>query len=425
MGRDDLYISVPSVFRCPISLDVMKSPVSLCTGVTYDRSSIQRWLDSGNNTCPATMQVLQTKDFVPNHTLHRLIESWSASVRAKRFDPNTTATQPLLPPSITQEQARELVTQIQHVISNNSLNQNCFDLMSKLVCFAKDSDENRKFLVTIDGLVSLLVEIIGNSNIMIANTSYAEETFQLLELVLREYKDREYIKKMVIEKKDSVILSMLFVLQEGNLASRIAGARILELVATDTESKLHFSEHSNLISELLSLAASSESDSEAIEAALSSLICISMPRRARVRLVRQGAVKVLGKLLSDSNMKVEVNERVLKVLEMVMACKEGREEICRDEVCVSAIVKKMLKVSTTATEHAVTILWSLCYVLGDQMAQEAVARSNGLTKILLLMQSNCSVAVRQMASDLLKLFGVKSKSCLSTYDTKTTHIMPF
>lgn len=77
MVRQELYIAVPNLFRCPISLDVMKSPVSLCTGVTYDRSSIQHWLESGHDTCPATMQILSTKEFVPNLTLHRLIAHWS------------------------------------------------------------------------------------------------------------------------------------------------------------------------------------------------------------------------------------------------------------------------------------------------------------------------------------------------------------
>ncbi|TKY72700.1 U-box domain-containing protein 29 [Spatholobus suberectus] len=34
----------------------MKSLVSLYTGVTYNRSSIQNWLNGSNNTCPVTMQ---------------------------------------------------------------------------------------------------------------------------------------------------------------------------------------------------------------------------------------------------------------------------------------------------------------------------------------------------------------------------------
>nr|VDD28579.1 unnamed protein product [Brassica oleracea] len=50
MRKDDLYIAVPTFFRCPISLDVMKSPVSLCTGVTYDRASIH-----GGSTAEITL----------------------------------------------------------------------------------------------------------------------------------------------------------------------------------------------------------------------------------------------------------------------------------------------------------------------------------------------------------------------------------
>uniref|UniRef100_A0A0D9W4U7 U-box domain-containing protein n=1 Tax=Leersia perrieri TaxID=77586 RepID=A0A0D9W4U7_9ORYZ len=74
-----LEVKIPSFFRCPISLDVMRSPVSLCTGVTYDRASIQRWLDSGNTTCPATMLPLPSTDLVPNLTLRSLIAHWSNS----------------------------------------------------------------------------------------------------------------------------------------------------------------------------------------------------------------------------------------------------------------------------------------------------------------------------------------------------------
>ena len=74
-----LEVKVPNLFRCPISLDVMRSPVSLCTGVTYERASIQRWLDSGNTTCPATMLPLPSTDLVPNLTLRRLIALWAST----------------------------------------------------------------------------------------------------------------------------------------------------------------------------------------------------------------------------------------------------------------------------------------------------------------------------------------------------------
>ncbi|CAA6670652.1 unnamed protein product [Spirodela intermedia] len=60
-------------FRCPITLELMKDPVTVSTGQTYDRSSITKWLAAGNRTCPVTGAPLQTTDFVPNSTLQKLI----------------------------------------------------------------------------------------------------------------------------------------------------------------------------------------------------------------------------------------------------------------------------------------------------------------------------------------------------------------
>ncbi|OWM63799.1 hypothetical protein CDL15_Pgr006061 [Punica granatum] len=78
----------------------MTSPANLSTGVTYNRSSIQHWLDTGNNTCPATMQVLSSTDLVPNLTLQRLIRIWSDSSYPSAPPPPSPAPadSPLSPP---------------------------------------------------------------------------------------------------------------------------------------------------------------------------------------------------------------------------------------------------------------------------------------------------------------------------------------
>ncbi|XP_020572460.1 U-box domain-containing protein 19-like [Phalaenopsis equestris] len=59
--------------RCPISLELMKDPVTVSTGQTYDRSSILRWLKSGNQTCPVTGEMLASSDLIPNSTVRQLI----------------------------------------------------------------------------------------------------------------------------------------------------------------------------------------------------------------------------------------------------------------------------------------------------------------------------------------------------------------
>lgn len=411
MVRDDLYISVPSFFRCPISLDVMKSPVSLCTGVTYDRSSIQRWLDNGNNTCPATMQVLQTKDFVPNRTLQSLIQIWSDSLRHPLHSPSPESL-------LSKDQVLLAISDLQTPPRLDSL--------AKIARFALDSEDNRDFLARTECFLPLLVGLLDNVN---GGVEFLEQVVTALDLVIGKMEDGERLKNLMLKRqgegqKQSVLDSLLLVLQQGSQGAKAASARVLKSVAVDAESKLLIAEKEGLVSELLNLIAP-EKDPDLIESCLSCLVAISTPKRSKMKLVRVGAVKVLSRLLWAPSLSVSATEMVLKAVETVSCTKEGRAEICEEAACVAAIVKKVLKVSSVATEHAVTTLWSVCYLFRDEKAQEAVTKANGLTKILLLMQSNCSPHVRQMSADLLKIFRVNSKSCLSSYDTITTHIMPF
>ncbi|KAH7432138.1 hypothetical protein KP509_07G010000 [Ceratopteris richardii] len=67
---------IPDDFRCPISLELMKEPVIVATGQTYERASIQKWLDAGNRTCPKTQQVLPHLILTPNYVLKSLIAQW-------------------------------------------------------------------------------------------------------------------------------------------------------------------------------------------------------------------------------------------------------------------------------------------------------------------------------------------------------------
>lgn len=69
-------LNIPDEFRCPITLDLMKEPVIVVTGHTYDRSSISRWLNSGHQNCPKSGQKLIHMALIPNYSLKSLIEQW-------------------------------------------------------------------------------------------------------------------------------------------------------------------------------------------------------------------------------------------------------------------------------------------------------------------------------------------------------------
>ncbi|KAG0554371.1 hypothetical protein KC19_12G086000 [Ceratodon purpureus] len=68
--------NIPDDFKCPISLDLMRDPVIIATGQTYERSCIQKWLDSGKRTCPKTGLSLPHTNLTPNHVLRSVIAEW-------------------------------------------------------------------------------------------------------------------------------------------------------------------------------------------------------------------------------------------------------------------------------------------------------------------------------------------------------------
>ncbi|KAG9129640.1 hypothetical protein Leryth_014481 [Lithospermum erythrorhizon] len=58
---------IPDDFRCPISLELMSDPVIVSTGQTYERLSIEKWLEAGHSTCPKTQQALSKTTLTPNY----------------------------------------------------------------------------------------------------------------------------------------------------------------------------------------------------------------------------------------------------------------------------------------------------------------------------------------------------------------------
>ena len=73
--------AVPPSFMCPISHEVMRDPVTLSDGHSYERTAIERWLTT-NDTSPMTGAALKGTDVVPNHALRNsILEHFQAGGR--------------------------------------------------------------------------------------------------------------------------------------------------------------------------------------------------------------------------------------------------------------------------------------------------------------------------------------------------------
>ena len=72
-------ISIPTDFQCPLSLELMKDPVIVASGQTYERVYIQQWFDQGNTSCPKSRKQLAHMNLIPNYNVKYLITNWSES----------------------------------------------------------------------------------------------------------------------------------------------------------------------------------------------------------------------------------------------------------------------------------------------------------------------------------------------------------
>ncbi|XP_031130989.1 U-box domain-containing protein 44-like [Ipomoea triloba] len=78
-------------FICPLTKQVMRDPVSLENGQTFEREAIEKWFkeckDNGRNpVCPLTQRELRSTELNPSMALRNTIEEWNARNEAAQLD---------------------------------------------------------------------------------------------------------------------------------------------------------------------------------------------------------------------------------------------------------------------------------------------------------------------------------------------------
>ncbi|KAF5766397.1 putative U box domain, armadillo-like helical, Zinc finger, RING/FYVE/PHD-type [Helianthus annuus] len=78
-------------FICPLSKQIMKDPVTIETGQTFEREAIEKWFDDCKENgrklvCPMTLREVNTTDMNPSIALRKTIEEWNARNEAVQLD---------------------------------------------------------------------------------------------------------------------------------------------------------------------------------------------------------------------------------------------------------------------------------------------------------------------------------------------------
>ncbi|KAF7147865.1 hypothetical protein RHSIM_Rhsim03G0064200 [Rhododendron simsii] len=400
-------IEVPPYFLCPISLEMMKDPVTIPTGITYDRESIEKWLFTDKNkNCPVTKQVLSNPDLTPNHTLRRLIQSWctlNASNGIERV--------PTPKPPVNKSQITKLLNE---AAKSPQMQTKC---LKRLRSIASASETNKRCIESSGG-VDFLASLVKNNSTSTSLEACDHDGFEVTKpsdealSILFSLQLSESALKSLAVKNGEFIESLLNVLRVGCDESRAYAVLLLNSILEVEEPTQLLALKLEFFVELVQILHNQISP-KASKAALQLLINVGPWGRNRVKAVEAGAVKVLVDLLLDSSEK-RACEMILTALDQLCQCSEGRAELLSHGAGLAVVSKKILRVSKAGSERAVRILLSIAKYSGSSKVVQDMLQLGVVSKLCLVLQVDSGSKAKEKAREILKLHARvwKNSSCV-------------
>ncbi|EXB70676.1 E3 ubiquitin-protein ligase [Morus notabilis] len=380
----------PDHFLCPISHELMKDPVTIITGVTYDRKNIEKWFFSYNKkTCPATMQTISDFQPTPNHTLKRLILSWQKS-KSSSVSSSTSSTKH---------------GEILDLLATIDSSPFKVSSLKKLRSIIEIGDETKTDLIHSDGievLIRILVQILVSDVSDFITFRACEESLA----VLHQLPLCDEGKMFDLLSKRESIKSMAIMLQRASAETRLHTLSILRNMAK-TELDWSFviqDQGVDFFKSLLELV-SDEVCAKASSSALEVLIeILSRSKKSRLRAIEAGAVCVLVELLPDAN-RPQKCEKILLLIKLLCECAEGRLALVEHGIGMAAVSKKMLWVSGAATKAAVKVLWLVCNFHPTEKVLEEMLVCGTVKKLLALLHMDERSSTKDKVVKIFKLHG--------------------
>ncbi|KAK2650925.1 hypothetical protein Ddye_018414 [Dipteronia dyeriana] len=369
-----MEMEYPIDFRCPISMELMREPVTICTGVTYERKNITKWFSTYNKTtCPATMQPLRSFDITPNHTLKRLIDAWLGE--------NDHHHRHQSPPSTRHHDLVSLLS----TIGSSPFKVTCLKKLRSIVEMGEDTKADFIQSGGVEVVVQILVQILFETSDFVTFRA-SEEALALLHLLpISSDHDDDTNTFDILSKPDSMT-SMAIVLQRGSAEARFYAITIFKnITKTDYDWTFIIQDQGiGFFKSLLELL-SDEICTKASSCALEVLIQVLSPsKKSRLKAIEAGAVCVLIELLPDSSSRSKC-EKILQLVKLLCECAEGRLALVEHHMGIPAISKTLLNVSNTATKTAVKIMWLISSFHPTERVVEEMLVYGSVKKLLALL----------------------------------------
>lgn len=390
-------MGAPHLFRCPISLELFTDPVTLCTGQTYDRPSIEKWLAAGNVTCPVTMQKLHDLSVVPNHTLRHLIDRWLET--RHQFNPGLGTVHP--DHSVVATLKSTLESQEVSVVSK-------LQALGEISVLCEESTSRCSLFLQL-GFIPLLLELILGKVESELSLDYVKFLEQALACTLRLLANGG-VKSLDILKEDSKQASLVNLFKHGTNSIKLRICQVVDTISSSSETKdlcAVLGRNHNFLSQIILLLPENFEVSEAAARAIWSLCSLESNGR---NLVREGAVDGLVALLSALSAEKERRERcfsplaVCAIERLLQGNAQAKEALLDNPNGVSSLVRVVFGASShEGSESAVNSLMIIC--CDSSSAREEAIGAGVLTQLLFLLQSQCSARTKTKARMLLKMLG--------------------
>ncbi|XP_076927216.1 U-box domain-containing protein 1-like [Bidens hawaiensis] len=399
-------LNIPDEYRCPISLDLMRDPVIVASGHTYDRVSIAQWINSGHHTCPKSGQRLIHMALIPNYALKSLIHQFCQENNIPLTDPESSSSSSShleRSPSMKRKLPEKAVDHISATkAAMDTVKKTAEFLVGKLAMgsidiqrqaayelrlLAKTGMDNRR-IISEAGAIPFLVTLLSSNDARIQENAVTA----LLNLSI-------FDNNKVLIMAAGAIDSIVDVLGLGKTmeARENAAAAIFSLSLID-DYKVVIGSRPKAIPSLVGLLRDGTTAGK--RDAATALFNLAVYSANKVNVVVSGAVPLLIDLLMDD--KAGITDDALAVLSLLLGCSEGLKEIRKSKVLVPILIDLLRFGSPKGKENSLTLLLGLCKDGGDEVARRLLMNPRGIPSLKSLAADG-SMKAQRKADALLRL----------------------
>ncbi|KAJ0088917.1 hypothetical protein Patl1_31512 [Pistacia atlantica] len=381
--------NVPADFRCPISLELMKDPVAVATGQTYDRQSINVWIESGHNTCPKTG--IPFEYATSNEKVNGVVTN-KAALEATKMT------------------ASFLINKLSTSQSMQAAN----DVVYELRVLAK-TDSDSRACVAEAGAIPLLVRYLGSDVGSNLPNLQVNAVTTILNLSILE------ANKTRIMETDGTLNGVIEVMRSGATweAKGNAAATIFSLSGVHAHRK-RLGRKTRVIMGLMDLAKNGPTSSK--RDALVAILNLAGDRETVVRLVEGGIVEMISEVVNV------LPEESVTILEAVVK-RGGLAAIAEAYNLIKKLGLLLREGSDTTRESAAATLVTVFRKGGSEMVAELAAMP-GIERIIWELMETGTSRARRKAGALLRVLrrwaaGLDAYTVASTTTvTSSTILLP-